>query len=90
MHALEETIMNYPAYHLSDLDLSTLLSAMVENLHASFKHCMRDHTSRVSRSFSARSRWAPGTTCMPFPTLRVRHLVSCGMQSTSGLSLKSH
>ena len=56
----------------------------------SFKRCMRDHTSRVSRLFSARSRWAPGTTCMPFPTSRVRHLVSCGMQSTSGLSLKSH
>lgn len=33
-NTLEETVMNCPVYDLPDLDLSTLLTTMVENLHA--------------------------------------------------------
>ena len=33
MYTLEETLINYPAYDLSGLDLSTLLTTMEENLH---------------------------------------------------------
>jgi len=34
LNALEESLKNFPTYDLIDLDLSTLLTTMVENLHA--------------------------------------------------------
>ena len=34
LNTLEESLKNFPTYDLTDLDLSTLLTTMVENLHA--------------------------------------------------------